>query len=147
MFTSDHVYQTSPYVLMSSMIPDDHASLSSPLEKRLGNQRVVISVMRWHCAGRESHPEVHEEQKHLVCVKLLRNAIGLAPQVLALRQVGCLNQALYQIRRGNQVPLNTPCRDHMSFLWQLLCRGEEIRHVQAPRAEDNTDPAERSTYT
>ena len=127
MFTSNHDYQTSPYALMSSMIPDDHGSLSCPLEKRPGNQRVVISVVMWHCAGRESHLEVHEEQKHLVCVKLLRNAIGLAPQVLALRQVGRLNQALCQIRRGNQVPLNTPCRDHISFLAALVQR--EKRYV------------------
>ena len=90
---------------------------------------------------------MHKEQKHLVCIKLLRNAIGHASQVLALRQVGCLNQALCQIRRGNQVPLNTPCRDQIHLYGSFCVEREEIRHVQAPRAEEVSDPAEHSPYT
>ena len=52
--------------------------------------------------------QVDEQQQHLVGAQLLRKAIRLAPEISALCQVGGLDQALRQVRRGDQVPLDAP---------------------------------------
>ena len=58
---------------------------------------------------RLAHLQVNKQQQHLVGAKLLRNAVRLTPQFPALCQVGGLEQALCEIRRGDQIPLHPPC--------------------------------------